>query len=123
MQMLEGPKENTCFHFASITQWNVHVMAASSSTELEIIGKVDDTFVCWSLDDTARAQLPLVSGDETYPRGVCFDFTSTTLVPLNSSEDATGGVAFPCPRLLFINNAGMVSLLFSYVITRKYMLL
>lgn len=52
---------------------------------MAVIGKSDNEWKCWSLDDTARIELPLDKAhNESFPIGVCIDVSSTVPVKIGT---------------------------------------
>uniref|UniRef100_A0A0M3JE59 B30.2/SPRY domain-containing protein n=1 Tax=Anisakis simplex TaxID=6269 RepID=A0A0M3JE59_ANISI len=71
-----------------------------------LLGKVENTWKCWQLDDTSRIETPLSrKGEETFPVGLCIDTSSQVNVTLN--DDGTMERP-PCPTVMVFSTDGVL---------------
>lgn len=52
--------------------------------QVALLGKVENVWKCWQLDDVSRIETPLgIGGEESFPLGVCIDTSSQIAVKLS----------------------------------------
>uniref|UniRef100_K1QHM0 Nucleoporin Nup159/Nup146 N-terminal domain-containing protein n=1 Tax=Magallana gigas TaxID=29159 RepID=K1QHM0_MAGGI len=93
-------------HFNYIPQWEMVLCTSSTACETAIVGKhFDDknTFERWTLDDAARAELPLTEDyADTFPLGAAIDFSSQFQVPVGEQRYP------PCPMFMLLSTDGVL---------------
>jgi hypothetical protein len=61
----------------------VLLCASSCACEVGVLGKKDSGWVCWSMEDDSRAELPVDANQrETWPIGAVVDFSSAVPIKL-----------------------------------------
>ncbi|XP_033227685.1 nuclear pore complex protein Nup214-like isoform X2 [Belonocnema kinseyi] len=70
-----GGVPTTRYYFESIPEWGVIFAASSTSSEIAVLGSIDNgnSWEQWQLVDSGRAELPLVRTDESFPVGLAID--------------------------------------------------
>uniref|UniRef100_F1KR81 Nuclear pore complex protein Nup214 n=1 Tax=Ascaris suum TaxID=6253 RepID=F1KR81_ASCSU len=92
--------------FTALHQWQIVLCASSRSTEVALLGKVENVWKCWQLDDVSRIETPLgIGGEESFPLGVCIDTSSQIAVKLSDDE---GMQVPPCPLVMLISSDGVL---------------
>ena len=110
----EGSSLFTC---QSLPSWGAVCVASSTSLELGVLGVLGEkagdgwqggevgngaAYTQWILEDNARAELPLVGGEEFYPRGLAI--ATTAIRPSEIGE----GHGPPSPMLLMLSSDGLL---------------
>lgn len=95
-----GTIRSNHFYFQMLLEWNTLIVASANSSEVGVLGMLNDRWTQFILADNARAELPLSAHfkQDTLPIGLVVDFT------FKKSS---------LPYLLLLSNEG---LLFCYVI-------
>uniref|UniRef100_A0A915AGU6 Nuclear pore complex protein Nup214 n=1 Tax=Parascaris univalens TaxID=6257 RepID=A0A915AGU6_PARUN len=92
--------------FTALHQWQIVLCASSRSTEVALLGKIENVWKCWQLDDVSRIETSLgIDGEETFPLGVCIDTSSQIAVKLSDDE---GMQVPPCPLVMLISSDGVL---------------
>ena len=105
------------FSCQSLPSWGAVCVASSTSLELGVLGVLGEkagdgwkggevgsgaAYTQWILEDNARAELPLVGGEEFYPRGLAIATTATR------STEIGEGQGPPTPILLMLSSDGLL---------------
>ncbi|XP_048774745.2 nuclear pore complex protein Nup214-like [Ostrea edulis] len=93
-------------HFNYIPQWELVLCTSSTACETAIVAKHFDnksTFERWTLDDAARAELPLTEDyADTFPVGVAVDFSSQYAIPVGEQSHP------PSPMFMLLSTEGVL---------------
>ncbi|KAK0179797.1 hypothetical protein PV327_005515 [Microctonus hyperodae] len=94
------------YYFDHIPEWNLIIAASSSSSEVAVLGSLDNgaNWEQWQLIDSARAQLPLIRTTETYPVGMTIDKSSTIKLPWGPENTLPD----PVPMLHIFGTSGQI---------------
>lgn len=94
------------YYFDHIPEWNLIIAASSSSSEVAVLGSLDNgaNWEQWQLIDSARAQLPLIRTTETYPVGMTIDKSSTIKLPWGPENTLPN----PVPILHIFGTSGQI---------------
>ncbi|KAK9879386.1 hypothetical protein WA026_006456 [Henosepilachna vigintioctopunctata] len=91
------------FYMIFEPHWNILIVASSNSMEVGVLALSGDSWVQWTLPDSARAELPLDENrEETYPLGIAIDTSSVKPVPWGESS------LQPTPSLLLLSHQGIM---------------
>merc|ERR1719391_1591610 len=105
------------FSCQSLPSWGTVCIASSTSLELGVLGVLGEkagdgwkggevgsgaAYTQWILEDNARAELPLVGGEEFYPRGLAIATTATRLTEIGEGQGP------PSPILLMLSSDGLL---------------
>ena len=113
------------FSCQSLSSWGAVCVASSTSLELGVLGVLGEkdgdgwkggevgsgAYTQWILEDNARAELPLVGGEEYYPRGLAIATTASRKTEIGEGQGP------PSPILLMLSSDGLLCP-FSVVNTR-----
>jgi hypothetical protein len=90
----------------SLPAWKLIILGASNSTDIEVLGRVEEGSVWKQLaiaEDSQRAQMPTAEDEDARLIGLTVDITSTENGPtLNADEPPRP----PAPILFLLNNTG-----------------
>ncbi|XP_078324262.1 uncharacterized protein LOC111123666 [Crassostrea virginica] len=93
-------------HFNYIPQWEMVLCTSSTACETAIIAKHFDnknTFERWTLDDAARAELPLTEDYvDTFPLGAAVDLSSQFAIPVGERSHP------PSPMFMLLSTDGVL---------------
>ncbi|XP_057327879.1 nuclear pore complex protein Nup214 [Microplitis mediator] len=94
------------YYFDYVPEWNLIIAASSSSSEVAILGSLDNgtTWEQWQLIDSGRAQLPFVRTSESYPVGMTIDRSSTVILPWGPEST----LPHPVPVLHLFGTSGQI---------------
>lgn len=78
------PNENPISYFDIVNEWGLLLFITSKSIELGVLEKnQNDGFTIQILDDTSRANLPLLDDNETYSIGFGISFNTQNHIDLS----------------------------------------
>ncbi|XP_061164434.1 nuclear pore complex protein Nup214-like [Saccostrea echinata] len=93
-------------HFNYISQWEMVLCTSSTACETAIVAKHFDnknTFERWTLDDAARAELPLTEDyADTFPLGAAVDLSSQYAIPVGERSHP------PSPLFMLLSTDGVL---------------
>ncbi|XP_062571684.1 nuclear pore complex protein Nup214-like isoform X2 [Saccostrea cucullata] len=93
-------------HFNYIPQWEMVLCTSSTACETAIVAKHFDnknTFERWTLDDAARAELPLTEDyADTFPLGAAVDLSSQYAIPVGERSHP------PSPLFILLSTDGVL---------------
>ncbi|XP_008555591.3 nuclear pore complex protein Nup214 [Microplitis demolitor] len=94
------------YYFDYVPEWNLIIAASSSSSEVAILGSLNNgtTWEQWQLIDSGRAQLPFVRTSESYPVGMTIDRSSTVILPWGPEST----LPHPVPVLHLFGTSGQI---------------
>ncbi len=94
------------YQLQNFEKWSFLVAMSSNAIEVAVLGRspVDSSsWEAWTLDDSARIELPLADDDEeTYPMGIAVDLTSASTFELNNKK------YHPPPMLMVLSTEGVL---------------
>uniref|UniRef100_A0A914XID8 Nucleoporin Nup159/Nup146 N-terminal domain-containing protein n=1 Tax=Plectus sambesii TaxID=2011161 RepID=A0A914XID8_9BILA len=94
------------YNLQAINDWQVLLCASSCACEVGVLGKSDSGWMGWTMDDNARAELPVDANQrETWPIGAAIDLSSAVAIKL---DDEGVRIKPPMPVLLLLTSDGLL---------------
>lgn len=94
--------------FVPLLQWHIVLCASSRVSEVAVFGKRMNEWKCWTMEDVSRLELPVWDRKESFPVGVCLDFSSQIPVKIGSGKGDSISHLPPCPIVLVISSQGQL---------------
>ncbi|GBP21241.1 Nuclear pore complex protein Nup214 [Eumeta japonica] len=98
--------EDICYSSGCSRPWNLILVSSSNSMEIATLGSMDgNNWTHWCQIDEARAELPLLGKQESYPVGLCFDYSAIHQLPWGENETLPH-----MPLLHIVSHSGLLAI-------------
>ncbi|PIK37333.1 putative nuclear pore complex protein [Apostichopus japonicus] len=101
-----GEDRKSRYYMKFLDKWGFVIASSGNSMETGILGHKPDvktSWDVWTLEDTARVELPLCDSDDTFPMGFAVDFSSQLpFLAVNKQK------LDPVPILLLLSSEGLL---------------